>query len=101
MAQRRKTTEEVQLDLIDVGPENARAMKPVVRKYEEAKAERIAWLGTEVEQKKKLLALVKEAGMKPNADGVTQFSLNGTIITITHRDEHISVKPPKSEDSED
>ena len=101
MAQRRKTTEEVQLDLIDVGPENARAMKPVVRKYEEAKAERIAWLDTEAEQKKKLLELVKDAELKPNAEGVIQFSLNGTIITITPRDESITVKPPKSEKLED
>ncbi len=101
MAQRKATTEDVQLDLIDVGPANAKAMKPVVQKYNAALAERLSWLDEENEQKKKLLEMVKEAGLQPNADRVIQFSIDGTIIKITPRDELISVKPPKGETATD
>lgn len=101
MARRRATTEDVQLPLIDVGPENAKAMRPVVRKYKEALTERISWLAEEKKHKAKLLGMVKEAGLKPNADGVIEFELNGTVVKITPRDELIQVKTPKDEVPED
>ena len=101
MAGKRKTAKEKQLPLIDVTPENIAALEPVVAEYEDAKANRAAWLKDEVDYKKKLLALVKELGFRPNQDGVIQFELNGSIVTITPRDELINVKTPKDEAPED
>lgn len=101
MAGKRKATKEKQLPLIDVTPENVALLEPVVVEYEEAKVNRLAWLKDEVAHKKKLLGLVKEAGFHPDADGVIQFEIDGTIVKITPRDELISVTPPKGEKAED
>ena len=43
-----------QMDLIDIGPENAKAMKPIARRYNAAKKERIAASAQEVKLKGKL-----------------------------------------------
>lgn len=101
MAGKRKTAKEKQLPLIDVTPENIAVLEPVVADYEDAKVNRQAWLKDEVEHKKKVLALVKEAGLRPNAEGVIKFELNGSVVTITPRDELIRVTPPKGEKPKD
>lgn len=101
MARRRATTEDIQLDLIEVGPENAKAMKPVIRKYKAAVMERTSWLAEEKKQKVKLLAMVKEAGLQPDNDGVIQFSLNGIVVKITPRDELVQIKTPNEDVPED
>jgi hypothetical protein len=97
MAKTKKTTDEEQLDLIDVAPENARAFKRVARKYKAAQTERLAWLKKEKEHKDKILELTKEAKLKPNANGVIRFRLDGIQITITPRNELVNVKDADDE----
>lgn len=92
MARRKKTTDEEQLDLIDVGPENAKAMKRTVRAYKASQAERISWLADEKKHKAKILDLVREEGLQPNEEGIIRFRLNDITITITPRDELVQVK---------
>lgn len=81
-----------QLDLIDVGPANFKAIKPVAKKYRLIVKERLAAQAKEVELKTELLALVKDAHMQHLDDGTIQFRVDGMLITITPRDELIKVK---------
>lgn len=92
MATRRKTSGGEQLDLIDVGPENAKAIKRSVRAYKKSQTERIAWLEDEKKHKAKVLELVREAKLQPDENGVIKFRLDGITIKITPRDELVQVK---------
>ncbi len=101
MPGKRKAEKGKQLALLDLTPENLMALEPVVAEYQDALANRLAWLKDELDHKKQILALVKDAGLRPNADGVIKFELGGSIVTITARDELISVRPPKEEKVKD
>jgi hypothetical protein len=80
-----------QLDLIDVAPESAKKIVGVARRYKAAQVQRIEILEQEVNEKQKLLALVKEAKLTP-VDGKIKFRCDGLIITVTPRDELVKVK---------
>lgn len=101
MAGKRKAEKGKQLALLDLTPESLAALEPVVREYQDALVNRLAWLKDEVNHKQKILGLVKDACLRPNADGVIKFELDGNIVTITPRDELISVRPPKKEKAKD
>lgn len=99
MGRRKKAeTEGGQLDLIDVSPANGKEIIKQARIYKKAQAERIEALAEEVESKQKLLALVKEANLKPLEDGVIRFRLDGFTITVKPRDELVKVKDDSEEE---
>lgn len=100
MARRTKTADGEQLDLIDVEPENVKAIKRAARAYKAAQAQRITWLADEKKQKMKILELVKEAKLRPNQDGIIKFRLDGIVIAITPRDELVQIKAADDEAEE-
>lgn len=86
MATRRKTTNEEQLDLIEVGPENEKALKRAARAFKAAQAERKAWGDEEEKHKNKIVELVHEAKLKPDAEGIITFTLGNFTIKVTARE---------------
>lgn len=86
MATRRKTTNEEQLDLIDVSPENGKALKRAARAFKAAQTERKAWGEEEEKHKNKIVELVHEAKLKPDAEGVITFTLGDFTIKVTARE---------------
>ena len=93
MAKRQKTTAGgEQLDLIDVAPKNAKKIKEVALAFNDARANRVAWLEDENDQKEKLLTLVDAADLQPLENGVIKFRVDGMTITVTPRDKAVKVK---------
>jgi hypothetical protein len=60
--------------------------------YKEAVDERMAWGKIESEKKQELLALVKDAKLKPLSDGKIRFKVDGMTITVTPTELKIAVK---------
>lgn len=89
---KKKVTKGEQLDLIDVAPENAKAIVAAARVYKMRQKERLDALKKEIAEKQKVLALVKEAKLKPLESGIIRFTCEGFTISITPRDELIKVK---------
>lgn len=81
-----------QLDLIDVHPENSKAILACARRYQDAQETRVEALADEVAEKKKLLELIKAGGIKPDSEGKISFHLDGYKITVVPRDELVKVK---------
>lgn len=81
-----------QLALIDVTPENLKAIKPIARRYRAAMQTRVDALKEEVEAKQQILALVKDAHLSRLEDGTIKFRCDGMVITVTPRDELVKVK---------
>lgn len=81
-----------QMDLIDVGPENLKKMKPVARRYKVAQKRRLEALAEAVKEKKKMLELIQDAGLNPNEDGVILFTVDGMTVKASPQDWKISVK---------
>jgi hypothetical protein len=86
-----------QLDLIDTKPKNAKEIEKAARLYMETQGTRIALLAEEVEQKHKVLELVRAAKLQPLEGGVIKFRCDSLTISITPRDELIKVKEDSSE----
>lgn len=85
-------SKEEQLDLIDVEPENKKEMLRVARKYKAVQATRIEALAAEKKEKGKLLELVREAEIAPEADGSFRFRVGNLVISVTPRDELVRCK---------
>lgn len=81
-----------QLDLIDVQPKNAKPIIQAARLYKEFQATRQAALVKEVEQKQRILELVKAAKLHPLDGGKIKFEYDNVMISITPRDELVTVK---------
>ena len=81
-----------QLDLINVQPKNAKAIIRAARLYKEFQGARQIALGKEVEQKQRVLDLVKAAKLQPLDGGKIKFEYDGVLICVTPRDELITVK---------
>ena len=96
MAKKKKDSTAVkmgeQMDLIDVGPENLKAMRPVARRYKAAQKRRLEALADEVKEKKKMLSLIQNAKLKPNDEGMILFTVDGMTVKATPQDWKISVK---------
>lgn len=88
-----------QLELIDVGPENLKAIKPIARKYRAAMQLRVDALAEEVDAKQKILAMVKQAKLSRLMDGSIRFKCDGMLITVTPRDELVKVKEEHEDES--
>lgn len=99
MARRKTLKPDEQLDLMELGPENAKAIKRAARAYKDAQTQKASWAEDENAQKNKILALVREAGLHANDKGVIQFQLDGIIITITPRDELVRVATKKEKEA--
>ncbi len=84
--------EQEQLDLIDIHPENAKPIIAAARIYKKLVGKRLDVLAQEVEQKQKILDLVKEAKLTPLENGVVRFKYDNVTISITPRDELVKVK---------
>ena len=95
---RKKKEDVVQLDLIDVRPENEKAILAKARKYKAVSAERQAALAEEIQLKKELLGLIHDSGLIPMDDGVIRFEADGFKITVKSRDELVQVKEISSEE---
>ena len=67
------------------------------REYKKTQGERIGWLASEKQLKQELLALIKEAKLKPLEDGIIRFRCDGCVISVTPRDELVQVKEDESE----
>ena len=99
MGRKRKTQDEAEQGaLMEVGPENAPAIKKLARAHKEAQAERCSWLAEEKDRKEKLLAVVREANLTPDGDGVIKFRVDGMTISVTPRDELVRVKEDGEEE---
>ena len=86
------TTSGEQLDLIDITPENGKAILAIAKDYKKAVAARMRMGEKEVELKGKLLELIKKENLARLENGSIRFRLDGVIITVTPRDELIKVK---------
>lgn len=87
-----------QLDLIDVKPKQSKKILAVANDYKEAVSERQGWLAQEVKLKTELLDLIKKENLTPLKDGVIRFDIDGTVISVTPRDELVKVKLPKTDE---
>lgn len=81
-----------QMDLIDVQPENVKPIVRAARRYKQLQSERKAALDKEVAQKRKVLEMVNNAGLKRLENGVIRFTYDGVTISVTPRDELIKVE---------
>ena len=93
-----------QMTLIDVGPENFKEIVKEVRIYKKHQAARLAALKLEVEQKKKIRALVEAAALQRLKDGVIRFEADNAIVCISPQDDLITIKerkPKKSKKKKD
>lgn len=81
-----------QLALIDVQPENAEPIIQAARLYKKFQAARLTALNKEVAQKRKILELVKVADLQPLEGGKIKFEYDNVMVSITPRDELVTVK---------
>ena len=81
-----------QLDLIDVAPENAKAIIRAARTYKKYQAVRLTALADEVKYKQKVLELIKAAKLKPLDGGKIKFEYDDVIITVTPQEMKLSIK---------
>lgn len=81
-----------QLDLIDVTPEELKPIIELAKKYKSAQGRRLDALAEEVDYKQRLLEMIKASGLSRDEDGKIRFSSGSFKITVTPRDDLISVK---------
>ena len=81
-----------QMDLIDVSPENIKAIVAEAKRYKVAQQQRIQFGNKEAESKQKILALLHDAKLQRLDDGKIRFQHDGLNITVTPRDEKVTVK---------
>ena len=89
------------MELIDVGPANLKAIKPIAKRYKAAMRRRQGALKEEIEAKQQILALIKEAKVSRLPDGKIKFKCDGMLITVTPRDELVKVKDEEDEEDEE
>jgi hypothetical protein len=96
-----ESTSGEQLDLIDITPENGKAILAIAKDYKKAIAARMRMSEKEVDLKGKLLELIKKENLARLENGSIRFRLDGMIITVTPRDELIKVKEEGEEAEKD
>ena len=87
-----------QMDLLDVSPENIKAIVAEAKRYKAAQQQRIQFGNKEAESKQKILALLHDAKLQRLDDGKIRFQHDGLNITVTPRDEKVTVKMEDEED---
>jgi hypothetical protein len=91
-AQEAETSQGEQMDLIDVQPENAKAIIAEARVYKKAQETRLRALAKETASKQKILSFVRDANLQRLDDGSIRFKADGFDITVKPRDELVTVK---------
>ena len=86
-----------QIDLIDVAPENAKAIIAAGRIYRKLVLVRQKAGSKEIVQKAEVLRLVKEAKLQTLDGGKIRFTYDGVTISVTPRDELVQVKEEDGE----
>lgn len=86
-----------QLDLIDVAPENAKAIITVGRAYRKLVLARLKIEKKEVEHKAEVLRLIRAAEIQPLDGGKIKFEYDGVMVSVTPRDELVQVKEKEKE----
>lgn len=71
-----------QLELIDVTPENARKIKSLIRRRDDANAEHLAFKQKADELDLQIMEEVKKTGAKPDNEGVWRVKVGDTTIEI-------------------
>lgn len=88
-----------QMPLIEVGPENLEAITKEVRIYKKHQFDRLSAGKKEVNQREKIRAMVKEAGLQRLPDGNIKFEADNAIVCIEPQEDLITIKekaPKKS-----
>ncbi len=80
-----------QLDLIDTVPENLKPIVAAVEVYKKFQAARLGNLKQELIHKKKVLDLVKAAGIAHDEEGLIKMSYGDKTIIIEPRDDLIKI----------
>ncbi len=81
-----------QIPLMDVGPENLKAIVKEVRIYKKHQHDRLASLKLEVESKGKIKAMVKEAELQRLKNGTIKFEADNAIICVAPQEDLITIK---------
>ena len=71
-----------QMDLIDVGPENLEAMRPVAARCKNAEKRRAKAAAEKNTAHAEMADLAKGAKLKPNADGLIVFVIDGLRVKV-------------------
>lgn len=87
-----KTEVGEQMQLIDVSPKKAKPIIAAARILKKLQVARSSAQEKENSQKSKLLNLVEEANIQRLPDGKIKFTYDGVLLTITPKQESISVK---------
>ena len=97
MAKRGRKKKGEQMPLMDVEPENAKAIITAAREYKAVQVKRMAALEREVDAKGRVLAEIKKAHLQTLDGGVIRFKYDGMLITVKPRDELVQVKEEETE----
>jgi len=81
-----------QLELIDVQPENVKAIIPVARLYKKSQAARQKHLAEETKLKQQIIELVDAANLQPLKGGVIRFEYEGVMVSVTPQERQVKVK---------
>ncbi len=83
---------EEQLTLIDVEHPQAKPLKAAIRRYNGLIDEKNEANKKSKEQRGKILDIIKEMGVKPDADGVIHFRLGETVIEVKQGEAKLDIK---------
>lgn len=92
MARKTKTDTDGQLDLIEVGPENAKALKRAANAYVKAHDSQLAAKLIADGKLDTLMQRVKEAELEPLADGTIKFRVGGMVVKVGKPTSRLTIK---------
>ena len=101
MGRRKNDEVDGQQELIDVKPENAKIILRCARAYLKSKQECADAAEIAKEKKIRLRDAVKEAKLQPLDGGVIRVRVGNEIVTVTPREESVTVKPIGAGDGEE
>uniref|UniRef100_A0A6M3LHK6 Uncharacterized protein n=1 Tax=viral metagenome TaxID=1070528 RepID=A0A6M3LHK6_9ZZZZ len=91
-----KKTKDTQMQLIDVGPKNAKEIRPHLATYKNA-VEEYSTLGNIVNtEKQAIIDLVHKADLQRLPNGNIEFTIDGVLIKIIPTEEKIKIMKPKA-----
>ena len=91
-----KKTRDTQLQLIDVGPKNVKAIRPHLEAYKNAVEEYSTLSSIVNTEKQAIIGLVHDAGLERLPNGNIEFTIDGILIKIIPTEEKIKIMKPKA-----